>query len=199
MKIEKYTRKKFVVDAVQVTADNMPHVADWCGGIMKKGADGKEFIQVQVFRALNDRQKQAYSGDWVLRPAEASRSTPTRASEPTSRRKREWSDMGEEGMSPRRLCDDMIGGTEPKQDLDRRSINDYMGSLNGEQERLSELLDILEGRIRDILGPERPEKAVLDGTPSPELSPMAHWLDGMVYRQNELSRRLAAIVERVEL
>ena len=65
MKIEKYTRKKFVVDAVQVTADNMPHVADWCGGIMKKAADGKEFIQVQVFRALNDRQKQAYPGDWV--------------------------------------------------------------------------------------------------------------------------------------
>ena len=66
MQTTKYTRKTFDVDAVQVTAENMAEVAEWCSG--KLGQDDKDqaFIKVKIHRPLSERQTRAYVGDWVL-------------------------------------------------------------------------------------------------------------------------------------
>jgi hypothetical protein len=66
MKIVKYTRTPFEVDAVQVTAENMAEVAEWCKGeLVDNGAEDKH-IKVEVERVLNDRQTMAFVTDWVL-------------------------------------------------------------------------------------------------------------------------------------
>lgn len=73
----KYTRKPFEVQAVQVTEENFEDVAAWCGGTIvtvraPKELDGtsegevKRYIKVNVSRPLNERQTQAYVGDWLL-------------------------------------------------------------------------------------------------------------------------------------
>jgi hypothetical protein len=69
LKLEKYERLPFTIEAVEVTADNMKAVAKWCGGqIRTSGKRGiQKYIKVEVKRALNDRQTQAYIGDFVLK------------------------------------------------------------------------------------------------------------------------------------
>lgn len=72
----KYVRKPFEVQAVQVTEENFEDVASWCGGTIvttraPKEADGmveeeKRYIKVNVSRPLNERQTQAFVGDWLL-------------------------------------------------------------------------------------------------------------------------------------
>ena len=73
----KYVRKPFEVQAVQVTEANFEDVAAWCGGTIvttraPKEADSvsdteeKRYIKVNVSRPLNERQTQAYVGDWLL-------------------------------------------------------------------------------------------------------------------------------------
>lgn len=70
MKTEKYTRNPFVIDAVQVTDDNINEIAQWCSGDVRTAEikPGKEdhYIKVRVQRPLNERQTQAFVGDWVL-------------------------------------------------------------------------------------------------------------------------------------
>jgi hypothetical protein len=69
MQTKKFARKPFLVDAVRVTSENMEEVAKWCGGEVlteKRGNRMVKFIQVHVSRALNERQKKAPVGDWVL-------------------------------------------------------------------------------------------------------------------------------------
>lgn len=69
LNIQEFERLPFSVQAVEVTAENMKQVAKWCGGEIKSaGRRGiQKFIWIEVKRALNDRQKSAYIGDWVLR------------------------------------------------------------------------------------------------------------------------------------
>lgn len=69
LKLEKYERLPFTIEAVEVTAENMRAVAKWCGGqIRTSGKRGiQKYIKVDVKRALNDRQTQAYIGDFVLK------------------------------------------------------------------------------------------------------------------------------------
>lgn len=72
MKTEPYVRKPFTVDAVRVTESNLDEVTEWCKGkIHVDYNEGDEaetvFIEVKVLGARNDRQTQAYVGDWVLR------------------------------------------------------------------------------------------------------------------------------------
>lgn len=69
LKLEKYERLPFTIEAVEVTAENMKAVAKWCGGqIRTSGKRGiQKYIKVEVKRALNDRQTQAYIGDFVLK------------------------------------------------------------------------------------------------------------------------------------
>lgn len=71
-----YSRKPFVVEAIQVTSNNVFEVAEWCNGEVKKsspksapaGQTGEElYVKVKVIKAQNDKQSQAFVGDWVLR------------------------------------------------------------------------------------------------------------------------------------
>lgn len=69
MKIRKYARKPFDVEAIQVTEANMSRVAAWCGGQPRsEGPDDNPtlYIKVKVHRPLSERQTKAYVGDYVL-------------------------------------------------------------------------------------------------------------------------------------
>lgn len=77
--VQTYARKPFTVKAVRVTEDNIGTVADWCGGEVHSSRfakDGKltnrSFIKVPVQRPMNEKQTQAYIGDWVLQHADKS-------------------------------------------------------------------------------------------------------------------------------
>lgn len=73
-KPQRYRRRPFSVEAIQLTAENVEDVANWCGGIIRTGvnplnkqAGPGKYIKIEVKRALNDRQTRAYVGDWVLK------------------------------------------------------------------------------------------------------------------------------------
>lgn len=65
MEIKKYLKRPFEVQAVQVSADNIYEVAKWCQGDLDSIRNEK-YIKVRVLHAANERQTQAYIGDWVL-------------------------------------------------------------------------------------------------------------------------------------
>ena len=68
MKIHKFVRKPFYVDAVRVNQHNIEDVAKWCGGTIINKPDGRfAHIKVDTFRPSNERQTQAHIGNWVLR------------------------------------------------------------------------------------------------------------------------------------
>ena len=63
-----YQRKIFLVEAVQVTEDDMSLTAQWCGGeVVQTPYTDKKHISVPVKRPLNRRQTTAFVGDWVLK------------------------------------------------------------------------------------------------------------------------------------
>lgn len=68
MQIYKYQRKAFEVEAVQVSEENIPDVAEWCDGevIVDDKNPHRTHVKVKVKRPLNDKQTRAYFGDWVL-------------------------------------------------------------------------------------------------------------------------------------
>lgn len=66
LQIAQFTRKPFIVEAVQVTAENMFEVAAWCKGEIKKAPDGKQYIKVEVARPMHERQTMAFVKNWVL-------------------------------------------------------------------------------------------------------------------------------------
>lgn len=63
---QKFARKPFYVDAIQVTEENMQQVAQWCDGTIQGTDAGENFIKVKVNRPLNERQTQAFVNDWIL-------------------------------------------------------------------------------------------------------------------------------------
>lgn len=65
MIVEKFSRKSFPVEAVQVTADNMAEVSRWCDGDIRT-EDGVKYIKVRVHNPINERQTKAQVSDWVL-------------------------------------------------------------------------------------------------------------------------------------
>lgn len=69
LKIEEYERLPFTIYAIEVTNENIRQVAKWCKGeVRTTGKRGiQKYIKVDVKRALNERQTQAYIGDWVLK------------------------------------------------------------------------------------------------------------------------------------
>lgn len=68
MKTHTFARKPFYVEAVRVTDKNIEEVAEWCGGELGLAEPNRRYIRVSnVSRPLNDRQRQAFVGDWVLR------------------------------------------------------------------------------------------------------------------------------------
>ena len=82
LKIERYVRDPFYVDAIQVTSENLEEVAKWCNGDIRtsgkpdrdlqnleEGGAGwtpEKYIKVRVQRPANDRQSMAFVGDWIL-------------------------------------------------------------------------------------------------------------------------------------
>jgi hypothetical protein len=71
----KFIRKPFVVEAIQVTPQNMREVSKWCRGQIRNvdglevgGDAGKKVkaIKVPVKRPLSERQTLAIVGDWVV-------------------------------------------------------------------------------------------------------------------------------------
>ena len=69
MKLERYTRRPFNVDAAQVSEENLEQLAEWIGAdIREQKVNGelKRYIKVKVKNAQNDRQTKAFPGDWVL-------------------------------------------------------------------------------------------------------------------------------------
>lgn len=73
VKSTKYARKPFYIDAVQVTADNIQEVAEWCQGEIREEDEidnakspRRKYVKVRVHRPLNERQTKAYIGDYVL-------------------------------------------------------------------------------------------------------------------------------------
>lgn len=74
-----YARRPFTVKAVRVTENNIGTVASWCKGevhssrFAKDGrVSNKSFIKVPVQRPMNEKQTQAFVGDWVLQHADGS-------------------------------------------------------------------------------------------------------------------------------
>lgn len=74
-----YRRKTFTVQAIQVTADNMKGLAEWCGGnvivyfpdISRQSGDyraGQTCVEVVIGRVNGREQKaRAYPGDWITK------------------------------------------------------------------------------------------------------------------------------------
>ena len=67
---QQYARKTFIIEAVQVTEDNIEEVAEWCSGdvrqVVGKDTEIKRYVKVRVHHPLNERQTKAFVGDWVL-------------------------------------------------------------------------------------------------------------------------------------
>jgi hypothetical protein len=66
LKTHKFARKPFYVDAVRVSENNIEEVAEWCKGEVVNNGTDPIHIRVEVNRPLNERQTQAFVGDWVL-------------------------------------------------------------------------------------------------------------------------------------
>jgi hypothetical protein len=66
MNIFKAVRKPFEVDCVQVTAENLEEVAEWCQGDIRLNDKGDGYVKVRVHSPLTERQTKAFAGDWVL-------------------------------------------------------------------------------------------------------------------------------------
>jgi hypothetical protein len=68
---KKYLSKPTMVEAIQISRNNMADVAEWCGGEVKVEKDGAgkviRFVKVKVWRAQNPKQTQGFVGCWVLR------------------------------------------------------------------------------------------------------------------------------------
>lgn len=67
-----YRRKTFLVEAIQVTEENLDAVANWTKGrVLATAATDTDparfFVKVPVKRPMNQRQERAYVGDWVLK------------------------------------------------------------------------------------------------------------------------------------
>lgn len=72
MEKAKYARNSFEVEAVQVTAENLNEVAEWCDGEVRYTVDEERnikdaHVKVKIPRVTRERQRQAFVGDWVLK------------------------------------------------------------------------------------------------------------------------------------
>lgn len=71
METKKFTRKPFLVEGVRVTADNMPAVAEWCGGEIHSTPPQKglqRYVRVPVVPGAKKMPfAHAFEGDWVVK------------------------------------------------------------------------------------------------------------------------------------
>ena len=66
LQTDKYVRKPFYINAIQVTPELMRDIAEWCSGAVETTPKGDDYIRVRVHRPLYERQTKAFVGDWVL-------------------------------------------------------------------------------------------------------------------------------------
>lgn len=59
-------RRDIYVDYVQVTAENMPELAKWCKGKIRRTRNGAKYIYVDVLHPIEPKQSRAYVGDVLL-------------------------------------------------------------------------------------------------------------------------------------
>ena len=67
METTTYARKPLIVDAVQVTEENMLEVAKWCKGKVYADKNNQMVIEVKVLHPLSSNQNTALPGDWILK------------------------------------------------------------------------------------------------------------------------------------
>jgi len=68
MQTTTYQRKPLIVEAVQVTDENIYDVAKWCGGDVRTNTTtNKKFIQLEVIHPQNPSQTKALAGNWILK------------------------------------------------------------------------------------------------------------------------------------
>ena len=72
MNLEKFIRRAFPVEGVQVTAENMEEVAKWAGGTIHLKPQSKQhpaakYIHIEVVQPRNVGQTMAFVGNWVLK------------------------------------------------------------------------------------------------------------------------------------
>lgn len=65
MQTTSYKRKPLLVEAVQVTEENIYEVAVWAAGTVFDGV--KKHIEIDVIHPLHAKQRRASTGDWVLK------------------------------------------------------------------------------------------------------------------------------------
>lgn len=66
---QKFVRKPFFVEAVQVTKENFSELAEWCQGKIetdRESGGSKKYIKVRVTYPKHPKQTRAYVGDWIL-------------------------------------------------------------------------------------------------------------------------------------
>lgn len=62
-----FIRKPLVVEGVQVNAQNMIEVSEWCGGEVHSTPSKRSFIKLHMKPSPMTRQSMAFAGDWVLK------------------------------------------------------------------------------------------------------------------------------------
>lgn len=69
MKVLNYVRKPVTIQAVQVTEADMNDISNWCGGriIVDFEDTTQTHIKVRVIKPQDERQTQAFVGDWILK------------------------------------------------------------------------------------------------------------------------------------
>ncbi len=78
MDIKNARRKTFDVEFVEVTQENLLEVGDWCGGQIVLD-DGSSHIKLATPNVVNNRQSNAYVGDFVLKSPTGFRSFSAKA------------------------------------------------------------------------------------------------------------------------
>jgi len=66
IKAEKYTRRPFDVEAIEVSEEKMQDIANWCMGDIQKTELGVPYIHVRVHHPMNGRQTMAFVGDMIV-------------------------------------------------------------------------------------------------------------------------------------
>lgn len=61
-----YIRKPLYVDAVCITEENFNDIVAWCQGEVIDLEPGNPYIKVRTHQPKNQRQTQAFVGDWLL-------------------------------------------------------------------------------------------------------------------------------------
>jgi len=106
LKTQIYGRKSFTVEAVRVTPQNMAEIAEWCGGEIQNTTENgrpKKFIKIDVKRAMNENQTQAFVGDWVLKSDSGFKKYSNRAFQQSFEKQKVYTEAEAAAQNPKSL------------------------------------------------------------------------------------------------